>query len=228
MRVLMVATAYLPSVGGVETHVREVAVRLRSRGIDIAIATTDPTGLLPSDEVIDGIRVRRVGAWPRGRDWRFAPGLHGLIRDERWDIVHVQGYHTFVAPLAMWAASLAKIPYVVTFHSGGHSSRARRAFRGGQLLALRPLLKRSQRLIAVSDFERRLFVRALRLGRERFEVIPNGAQLPTPRPLNPSGAKPLIVSLGRLERYKGHHRILDAMPHLLRCLLYTSPSPRDS
>ncbi|MGO8470061.1 glycosyltransferase, partial [Rhizobium leguminosarum] len=38
-----------------------------------------------------------------------------------WDLMHVQGYHTFLAQLGMAAASRKGLPFVVTFHSGGHS-----------------------------------------------------------------------------------------------------------
>ena len=48
--------------------------------------------------------VRRVRAHPRGRDWRFAPGLAAVIGAGEWDLVHIQSYHTFVAPMAMAAA----------------------------------------------------------------------------------------------------------------------------
>src|SRR5512147_2912812 len=123
LRVLMVTPRYFPFMGGVENHVYEVARRLARLGVDITVLTTDTSGQLPADELVDGIKIKRVRAWPAQRDYYFAPGIYRFIRGGRWDIVHVQSYHTLVAPLAMFAARQARIPYVLTFHGGGHSSQ---------------------------------------------------------------------------------------------------------
>jgi len=51
--------------------------------------------------------------------------------------------------------------------------------------------------------------------RENFVVIPNGAAMPAPG-AGVAFEPHLIVSSGRLERYKGHHRVIAAMPELIR------------
>jgi glycosyltransferase involved in cell wall biosynthesis len=118
----------------------------------------------------------------------------------------------------MLAARRTGVPYIVTFHSGGHSSRVRNAMRPLQYTLLRPLLCRAERLIGVSPWEVRFFGERLRLPQERFVTIANGAYLPA---IEPAGERPgehdggLIVSVGRLERYKGHHRIVQALPRIL-------------
>jgi len=216
LRVLMVTPRYLPLMGGIETHVYEVGRRLARANLHITILTTDRTGQLPRDETSEGMQIRRVRAYPASADVYFAPEIYREIVTGTWDVVHCQGIHTFVPPLAMLAALRAHIPFVVTFHTGGHSTSWRNAVRGLQWRALRPLLARAQRLIGVSQFEADLFQQHLHLPREKFTVIPNGGSLP---PL-PNGAPArngaaLILSVGRLEKYKGHHRVLRAMPHVL-------------
>jgi glycosyltransferase involved in cell wall biosynthesis len=209
----MVAARYAPFVGGIETHVREVSRRLAAAGDDIRVVTTDPTGDLPREEVLDGVRVHRVKAWPSQGDLFFAPGITSFIQRTPNTVVHCQGYHTFVAPLAMATAATRNVPYVVTFHSGGHSSRLRHAIRPIQTAALRPLLGRARRLIAVSEFERDLFQRRLRPRAGQLVVVPNGVDLPETDMV--SGTIPreeLVVSIGRLERYKGHQRVIEALP----------------
>ncbi len=215
LRVLQVTARYLPLVGGTEMHTYQVASRLAASGIDVTVLTADPGGqLLPFEEVA-GVKVRRVRAWPRGRDYYFAPGLWRVITEGRWDLVHCQGYHTLVAPLAMLAALRVGTPYVLTFHSGGHSSRVRQGLRGIQIRLLRPLFARARRLVAVSEFERRYFSALLRLPAEQFAVIPNGSDLPrVARQSAPPSGK-LIVAVGRLERYKGHQRVIAALPGVL-------------
>lgn len=205
---------YFPSCGGVENHVSEVSQRLAAAGVDVTILTTDRDGVLPVLERVGGVTIRRVRAWPKRRDYYFAPAIAGEIVRGRWDLVHVQSYHTFVAPLAMFSALRAGAPYVVTFHAGGHSSRVREVMRRPQLSALRPLLVRAERLVALAPFEVEEYGSRLGLAPSRFAVIPNGADLPDAVPTKATREGLVIASVGRLERYKGHHRILAALPYI--------------
>ncbi len=219
LRVLMVSPGYLPTVGGVETHMYEVGRRLAARGAQVTVLATDRTGALAATERRDGISIRRVQAYPSGRDWYFAPGLPAVIQEGEWDVIHCQGAHTLVPPMAMASAKTTRRPFVMTFHSGGHSSASRNAARSLQLLLLRPLLLSAARLIAVSAFEAEHLASRLRLSRRRFEVIPNGADLPLVKPSPSSdGASPgpLLVSVGRLEKFKGHHKVLQALPKVIQ------------
>jgi glycosyltransferase involved in cell wall biosynthesis len=218
LRVLQVTPRVAPHVGGVETHVREVVSRLSAHDVESAILTTDETRRLPPRAELDGVPVIRAAAWPRGRDLLFAPEVFTGVQRGNWDVVHVQSYHTLVAPLAMTAAARARIPYVVTFHGGGHSSRLRNAIRGPQLRLLRPLLARARALVSVAEFEIEHYGAALGLPRGRFVTIPNGADLPAPSADAPPISGRLIVSSGRLERYKGHERVLRALPHVLAAI----------
>jgi len=215
LRVLQVTPRMAPHIGGVETHVREVAKRMRELDVTTAVLTTDVSGELAPREVIDGFPVERIPAWPRSSDYLLAPQIFSRIRAEDWDLVHVQCFHSFVAPFAMRAALRAGVPFVLTFHAGGHSSRLRNAIRRPQLLALRPLLRRAQKLVAIADFEIEHYGRILHMGRERFVSIPNGSDLPAPTPGSERADGTLIVSSGRLEEYKGHQRVIAAMPHVL-------------
>src|SRR5258708_12689702 len=121
LRVLMVCPRYLPEVGGTEIHVHEVARRLSGLGsFEISVLATHRSRRLPRQEVVEGISVLRVPAWPRRRDYYLAPGIAAVIRQRRWDLVHCQGIHTPVPLLAMISARRVGIPYLVTFHTGGH------------------------------------------------------------------------------------------------------------
>lgn len=214
-RILMVATNAYPAIGGVETHLHEVCPRIVRAGFDVTILATDRTGDLPECEDQGGVQVRRVPAWPRNRDYYVAPAVYSTIRTGDWDLVHMHGYHTFVAPLALLAATRSRIPTVLTFHSGGHGSRVRNRLRTLHLLALRPLLRRAGCLIAVSQFEMAVMPAKLRLARSRFALIPNGASMERPVDAGPPDEEPLILSVGRLEKYKGHHRVINAFPHVV-------------
>jgi glycosyltransferase involved in cell wall biosynthesis len=215
-RLLMVTPRFSPEVGGVERHVEEVAGRLAADGCDVTVLCTDRSGALPRVEPRDGYVVERVRAWPAKRDYHFAPAIYQRIVHGGWDLVHVQSYHTLVAPLAMAAAARTRTPFVVTFHGGGHSSAARDAVRGPQRRILGPLLRRAARLVAIARFEIDRYGLELGVGPERFAFIPNGLDMVDGARELPPTEEPgtLIASIGRLERYKGHHRIVAALPHI--------------
>ena len=213
LRVLQVAARYLPDMGGIETHVDEVSRRLAARGdLEITILTSDRTGTYQRRERRGEVDVRRVPAWPANRDYYLAPGIFRTIARGDWDLIHCQGVHTPVPLLAMAAARRTGTPYVVTLHTGGHSSAGRNRLRALQWKAMGPLLRRAAHVVAVSRAEGRLFQELAGVDPARMSVIRNGGGLPPT-----AGAEPVpgrIVSSGRLERYKGHQRVIAALPHI--------------
>jgi glycogen synthase len=117
----------------------------------------------------------------------------------------------------MRAAQRGRIPYVVTFHSGGHSSRLRRALRPTHQRLLAPLVRGAARAIGVSEFERAYFERLMELGPGRTLVITNGVSEEFRTVVRPTNREvPVIASVGRLERYKGHQHVIAALPHVRR------------
>jgi glycosyltransferase involved in cell wall biosynthesis len=212
----MVAARFFPEMGGIETHTYEVSRRLVSQGFRVTVLTTDRSRHRPEQEVVEGTEVIRVPSWPRERDYYVAPDIYKRILSSTADVIHVQGYHTFVPPVAMAAALRRRLPFVLTFHSGGHSSSLRNALRWPQHNVLAPLVRRAAHLIGVSQFEADFFSRRMGVSRQRFSVIRNGASMPHVDVSSPeTDAAPLIVSVGRLERYKGHHRLISALPYLI-------------
>jgi glycosyltransferase involved in cell wall biosynthesis len=217
LRVLMVTPRYPPETGGVERHVYEVSRRLRAMHCDVTVLCTDRTGTMPRSEEREGVRIRRVRAWPSNRDYYFAPGLWRAMNDGTWDVVHVQSYHTLVAPLAMLRARRLGIPFVMTFHGGGHSSKARHSLRPLQRRLLGPLVRGAARLVAIARFEVPLYTQDFGVPADRFAFIPNGTDVRANAVSSPpSSDGAVIASVGRLERYKGHHRVLAALPYVLQ------------
>ncbi len=212
----MVTSRYPPLVGGVETHVNEVARRMAARGVDVSVLTTDLRGDLPPFEQHGNLTVQRFPAWPRRADLYVSPALLHEVARTRYDLVHVQGVNNLLPPTALASVQRAGVPTVVTFHTGGHSGRLRTAIRETQWQALRPLLRRSKGLVAVCSYEVEQFSRRLGVAPETIRLIRNGADiLPIDNTVPDIAGCPLVCSVGRLERYKGHQRVIAAMPALL-------------
>ncbi len=85
-----------------------------------------------------------------------------------------------------------------------------------QWRALGHWLRQAGAVIAVSEYEAQLFARMLRIDRADIRLIRNGVEPLPVADANPEvSGSPLICSIGRLERYKGHDRVIAAMPALL-------------
>lgn len=219
IHVLQVTPRFWPDSGGIETHVHEVSRRLVEQDVDVTVLTTDPSHTYADSESTSwGYEIKRVKAYPRGRDYLIAPRLWRLVTRTPCDLVHFQGVHTFVPVLGMLAALLARKRYLLTLHTGGNSSQLRTRLRHLQWRAIGPLLRRAEMVIGVSRYEADLFTRLARLNPRRVRVIRNGGTAPRLAPAPIVSPGPLLVSVGRLERYKGHHRVIESLPRILEKL----------
>ncbi len=211
MRVGLVCPYSLGTHGGVQNHVRNLAVELIARGHDVSVlAPTDetptPDYVVPAGRAV-GVpyngSVARVAFGPR-----TAARVRAWLHDGGFDVVHVHEPTTpSVSLLALWAG---EGPFVATFHTWQVRSRAMSAAAG----LLRPALEKIDARIAVSENAREMMVQ--HIGGEAV-VIPNGLSVDrfaagTPRP-EWQGA---IAFLGRLdEPRKGLGVLLAAVPTLL-------------
>jgi glycosyltransferase involved in cell wall biosynthesis len=213
---------YAPEIGGVERHVEELARGLVARGIPVEVLTTDPTGTLPPAERLDGVVVRRFPTLAHDGIYHISPRLlrWAYGRSARYRLVHAHSHHTLVPMSVRVGADRARLPLVVTphYHGSGHT-----LLRDLLHVPYRPvagrLLRRAQAVIAVSEAEASL-LRA-HFGELPLHVLPNGVEMPdrTPEPasvptLERGEDEVTLLSVGRLEAYKGVDRIVGALPHL--------------
>ena len=123
VRVALVCDWFLPRMGGIELHLRDLALALRERGLDARVVTTTR-----GPDVVDEVPVHRVRTplAPLG-GFAFTPGglsrLGEVLRAERFDVVHA---HASVVSPAAYAGAVAgaraAMPTVLTFHSMLHRS----------------------------------------------------------------------------------------------------------
>lgn len=211
MKILFVTHRYPPHTGGVETHVREIAIRLADGGHDVTVFSADAASDIAERRVDDGVRVRRFASVSPGDAFYATPRLTAAVRRFDADVVHAHNYHAF--PLFFAALGVTDERFVVTTHyHGGSANTARNA-----LLSLyRPLgrwaLRRADDVIAVSNWERAQL-------RSDFgvdaAVIPNG--LNGDRFLNADAERrddPYLLCVGRLKEYKGVQDVIRALTAL--------------
>ncbi len=212
MNILQVCPKYYPSIGGVEEHVRNVCERL-ARSHSVTVFTTDPSGRLPQQETINGVAVRRFKGFSPSDSYHLSLEMSRELKSAEFDIVHGHSYHA----LPLYFARHAKRKrFVVTTYYHGHGSTSFRDF----LIRLykpmgRKALEEADRVIALSNHEKRLLLQDFRIEPDRVIVIPSGIDLSEFENLNKEkGSEKTILYVGRLEEYKGVQHIIRALPGL--------------
>ncbi len=211
MKVLQVTPRYPPHTGGVETHVKEISERLVERGHEVVVHAADAGGDVRSRETRNGVVVRRHRAVAPDGAFHVAPGIAAAVRRARADVVHAHNYHSL--PLALAALGVGDARFVVTPHYHGASADPVR----DRLLSLyRPVgrraLRRADDVVAVSEWERDRL-------RDDFgveaTVIPNGVDVERFRNAEPVRRdRPYLLTVGRLEEYKGVQYVVRALQKL--------------
>ena len=210
-RVLHVGKYYPPYRGGMETHLHALCTAMRDVvDLDVLVAND---GRATVAEVIDGVRVMRLGTVARLASTPFTPGLVDAIRASSADLVHLHFPHP--TGIVAWLASRSTARFVVTYHSDVVRQRML-----GALFA--PLLDRAlsgaDAIIATSP----QYVESspvLAAHRDRCHVLPFG--VPTDALANADAAEVariraqfgprIVLAVGRLVPYKGFRYLVRAM-----------------
>ena len=108
MRIVMVASDYAPTVGGVQTAVRNIAQCSVRLGHTVTILSAQPSGDVPSIEEVDGILVHRF-PWGRRPVWSLPfralatlLGMARVLRSFKPDVVYIH----FLSINALWVLLL--------------------------------------------------------------------------------------------------------------------------
>jgi len=212
MKIALISAHYAPFVGGVESHVTEIAKRLAARGNCVEVLTHRDAGGLPDNEERDGVLIRRHDVAVTSQHFRLSPALWATLRRERkrYDVFHAHGYHA-AAPLTAALAGVSPLIFTPHYHGTGHSA-FRAALHRPYRLAGRGMIARCGRIICVSQAEADLFLAHFPAAKDRVQVIPNGIdrdRIGAAAPFPDAGR--VVVTGGRLQSYKHVDRIIEAI-----------------
>jgi glycosyltransferase involved in cell wall biosynthesis len=216
MLIAHVCHRYYPYIGGVETHVEEICTRLLNRGLQVEVLTTDPSGKLPVEETVNGVKVRRFKSWAPNEAYYFSESLRKYLKKKssEYDVVHAHGYHSFPALYAAQAKGRNKLVFTPHYHGSGHTVFRSLLHRPYKFLS-RGIFERADKVVCVSNYEQALIFEHFRVDRERTVVIPNGIKLDEFRNLEKrSKNHKIALYVGRLEKYKGVHHLIRALSKL--------------
>lgn len=211
MKVVQVVPRYPPRTGGVETHVKELSERLVEGGNEVTVLTADEGNDARSHEFRNGVEViRHLGVAPNGT-FHVAPGILRTLSQIDADVLHAHNYHSL--PLLFAAIAKRDTRFIATPHYHGGSASA---FRDRLLSLYHPLgawaLRRAEQVIAVSDWEREQLQSDFEVD---VTVIPNGIDVERFRDAEPlDHERPYLLTVGRLEEYKGVQHVIRALPEL--------------
>lgn len=212
MKILQVCSQYFPPVGGLEVHVRNISERLAGEH-DVTVFTTDSSGMLPKEEEINGVLIRRFGSFSPNNAYHFSFEMLKELRESQFDIVHGHNYHAFPLLFSRYAT---KKKFIVTPHYHRHGVTL---FRDMLIKLYKPFGKKifqeADRVIAVSNYEKDLLIEDFQINGDKVTVIPNGVNLEEFRGLKKEERDhKTILYVARLEEFKGVQYAIQAL-HLL-------------
>jgi len=216
VKILQVCHRYYPYIGGLETHVKEISERLFRSGFEIEVLTTDPSGMLPREEVINGLKIRRFKSWAPNEAYYFSESLRKYLKKcaDKYDIVHAHGYHALPALYASQAKMQNKLVFTPHYHGKGHTL-IRNALHIPYKFLARKIFENADKIVCVSNYEKMLILRNFRVKEEKVAIIPNGVNFEEFEKLEKRGKNHrIILCVSRLEKYKGIDFLIKVMPKL--------------
>jgi len=186
MQILVIIYEFPPVGGGGGQAAKDICDGLVKRGHEVHVLTAHIKGL-PRQEILEGVKIYRVPSarrLPYQADMLAMFGFVGAglvaglrhIRSWRPDAMHVH-FAVPSGPVAWMLHRLTGIPYVLTAHLGdvpeGVPEKTDKWFRWIYPFTP-PIWREASRIVAVSEFTRRLAVQHYPL---KMQVIYNGVDL---------------------------------------------------
>jgi glycosyltransferase involved in cell wall biosynthesis len=228
LSILHLGKFYPPHHGGMETHVRDLAVRQAQLARVKVIVSNNV--LRSERSMTDGVDVMRVARLGTIASMPICPGLTQLIRNSPADLVHLHVPNPGAAFSFLTSGHHGKL--VITHHA---DTLGRKALRWMSDVFVRKAMERAAAIIVTSE---RYFKSSVELApfREKCRVIPLGIDLSqaaedddaTVGKLRAEFGEPLVLAIGRLVPYKGFDILIRAMKSVDAKLLVIGTGPKSA
>jgi glycosyltransferase involved in cell wall biosynthesis len=103
--------------------------------------------------------------------YEINPGIFGLLRSKRWDLIVIGGYAVFAEQTAIAYARIRDIPYVL--HSESHLRKPRRRIVSAAKAAVLPRIVRGAAAGFATGSAAAKYLEHYGLQRERIRIVPN-------------------------------------------------------
>jgi rhamnosyl/mannosyltransferase len=226
--ILHIGKFYPPHNGGIETHVRDLAVRQTQIAPVRVIVANDSARSEMSE--IDGVRVMRVARLATIASLPVCPTLTGAIRRSPADIVHIHTPNPGAALSFLLSGHTGKL--VITHHADTLGRKYLRRLSDPFVVRV---MERASRIIVTSS---RYLDSSEELApfREKCRVIPLGIDIQSLPANDPAATQDLhtkfgnrlILAVGRLVPYKGFDLLVRAMRFVDARLLLIGEGPQAS
>ena len=215
-KVGQITPRYHPYIGGVETHVQSISERLARRGHSIEVLSTDPKKNYPTIETQNDVKLLRFKSYAPNDSYYFSLDLAKYLKKNtgNYDIIHTHSYHAFPALYAANNKKESKLVFTPHFHGKGHTFFRNLLHKPYKIIG-KKIFNKSDLIIAVSDYEKKLILKSFKLDETKITVIPNGINKQEfNRKKTPNNKINTILTVGRLEKYKGIQYLIQVLPHL--------------
>jgi len=215
MRIVQICPRYYPYVGGVENHVKKISERLAAKGFNVTVLTTDPSGQLPRNEEINGVKVERFPVFAPNQTIFFSRSLHKILKGLKADIIHAHGYQALTMLSVAMSKSYNRIEYITTLHLG-FSKIGKWVYSFYNPIFGRYIFDGAAKIVIVSPATLSS-IPLLSKYKGKIEYIPNGVDIfKIDSCLKKYGhsfddKRLRIVSVGRLEKKKGLGVFIEAL-----------------
>jgi alpha-1,3-mannosyltransferase len=209
LRILQIARQFYPSIGGVEKFVQDLSRHLIRRSHQVAVVTLKRCFymdvVLPSEAVVEGIKVYRIPYWGQRRFF-LAPSVLKFVRD--FDLLHIHNVDFFLDYLALTKMWHSK-PIVLSTHGGFFHTKALGAIKRLYFNTITRLtVKEADIVIADSDHDRKLFSRIT----DRVVLIDNGVDFAGFSSIVKNIKPGSLVYIGRLASNKRVDNLIRTLP----------------
>jgi rhamnosyl/mannosyltransferase len=232
MKIVHIFKDYHPPVlGGIEQTIERMAHWQRAAGHEVTVIASASGARRSRTEVVDGVRVVRVGEWARALSSPICPGFPAAVARERADLWHLHNPNP-LGEASFWLVR-PRGAMVFTYYCDVSRQRALLPVYGPLVHAL---FDRAHVLHAISPHALARPDSLVARDRERFRVVPLGIDVgpllsldrdrPGARALRERYGDPFLLFVGRLRHYKGLHVLLDAMPRIDAHLVIVGDGPK--